>query len=128
MFDFQILYCVTAIVWYYYASLEGIIESHYFHKNKLANDFNNKLWLWDIHVWFSFRRGLVAFLLLVIDYLILKYFGFTPLQILFSMVMKSLSFILSFPMFHNGFYYIARKKMDPAQQFTGFRTDDFTND
>lgn len=111
------------VVWYIYASLEGIIESHYFHKSKEANDFNNKLWLFDIHTWYTFRRVLFADLLVVILWLGLKgeNAGIQGLMIGFS-------FMLSFPLFHNGFYYIVRKKLDPSINFFGFTTDDFNKD
>jgi hypothetical protein len=111
------------LAWYLYASLEGCIEAHYFHKSKLADDFDNKLWLFDIHKWYTFRRSLFAGLLLVI----LMFVSDSKFYML-EALMQGVALILSFSFFHNGFYYVSRKKIDSEQDNKGFITNDYTFD
>lgn len=111
-------------VWIIYAIVDGVTDGFTFHKSKLANNFDNKVYGKDIHTFFSIKRALFA--LVVVLWFIQDFENIYKL-ILFSN-MYLISLMMMFPLFHNGFYYITRKHLDPAQTFTGFNTDDFSKD
>jgi len=111
-------------LWICYAITDGITDGFTFHKSKLANNFDNKVFKKDIHGIFTIKRAILAS---VVTLWFINDFDDIKKLVLFSN-MYLITLGLMYPLFHNGFYYITRKHLDPKQTFTGFSTDDFSKD
>lgn len=88
---------IIIILWIVFALISGILEGILFHKKKA-----NIIWCGqDIHVWFTLLRAIVA--------LQLNLFVFLSTRDMRIVITTGLSFIMIFPFFHDGMYYVTRE-------------------
>ena len=104
------IYFFTYIIWIIYSSLFGISDAYYWYSANVAKYSTRNFLFKDLHPNFFWTRSLVAtvFALLMSDD---NYFIWLPIMICLG---------LTFPFFHNGFYYKTRNKIDPTQYKLGF--------
>lgn len=112
--DFILVYTLISIyiLLNAYAFVSGIKDAILWSK-KGADAFT-----WNEHKVFVAERGIVLFIVLsvVICYSLLNKIGFPyydNVKLFLGVCLVLSSFILSFSYFHNGAYYVARKKINP---------------
>ncbi len=94
-------YILLYIIWILYSLLEGKKEAHYFsYKMRAVISKKTVVLKVDEHVWFTLQRALVVSLIF--------FMNFSILHVFFLL----LSLALCFPFFHDGMYYVQRKKLD----------------
>ena len=104
------IYFITYIIWCIYSSLFGISDAWYWYSANIAKYSTKNFVFKDLHKQFFWTRTIVAtvFALLMCG----------SNYILWFPIMVSLG--LSFPFFHNGFYYVTRNKIDSNVYKKGF--------
>lgn len=104
------IYFLTYIIWIIYSSLFGISDAWYWYSANVAKYSTKNFIFKDLHPNFFWTRSLVAsvFALLMSS---------NNLLIWFSLM---ICLGLTFPFFHNGFYYRTRNKIDSNQYKLGF--------
>jgi hypothetical protein len=105
------IYFLTYIIWIIYSSLFGISDAYYWYSANIGKYSVKNFIFKDLHPNFFWTRSLVAsvFAILMSNQNYLLWF---PLMICLG---------LTFPFFHNGFYYNTRNQIDPNQYKLGFK-------
>lgn len=104
------IYFITFIIWCLYSSLFGISDAYYWYSANVAKYSTQGFKFKDLHSLFFWKRSLVA---TVFSLLMSK-------GNLFFWLLIMICLGLSFPFFHNGFYYQTRNKIDSTKYPLGF--------
>lgn len=110
-----LIYTTIFLLWIVYASYEGFREAYYYFNTMTSNKSNKK----NLHPIFFLQRGMI---------LTMIYFALNivPNNLLNGLM---LIFILAlvFPIFHDGFYYLIRHRLDYMVYQKGFWDDSTTS-
>lgn len=103
---------IILILWTSYCLAEGVRDGFTFHKSGLANNYDNKVLGYDIHVYFSVMRlAMIIVCSLVISNNVLEY------------LLYAVDLALMQPFLSNGMYFYTRNKEDGATYPDGFKTN-----
>ena len=100
------------ILWISYCLAEGVRDGFTIHKSGLANNYDNKVLGYDVHVYFSVMRlAMIIVCSLVISNNVLEYLFY------------AVDLALMQPFLSNGMYFYTRNKLDNITYPNGFVTD-----
>jgi hypothetical protein len=104
------IYYLTLSLWIVYSSLFGYCDAYYWYSANVAKYCSKNFQFKDLHPYYFWKRSIVGFI-----------FGILMSNETYLKVLPiTLCLGMTFPLFHNGFYYLTRNKITPDVYKKGF--------
>lgn len=102
---------ILSVVWFLFASLDGFVQAHYYDLFPSTNKGHRNL-----HPYYTIVRMIVAGLMCYEVYML----GGEGYYIWANAAIFGVALIMTFSFWHNGFYYLTRRKLSNSLYPNGF--------